>query len=80
MTLEELAWKHSTSAAQGLGFYLTLDQLRELIKEFAGKPFGHFFVDDPEVFAMPGSGFSHGKDVPNDVIHATPLYKLELDK
>ena len=38
------------------------------------EPFGWYFMDDPKVFAMPGSGFHIGKEPPMDCLSATPLY------
>jgi len=37
-------------------------------------PVGWYFMDDPEVVAMPGSGYSHGKEPPNDAINLIPLF------
>lgn len=38
------------------------------------KPTGWFFTDDPQVVAMPGSGFFPGSTPPNDAINLVPLY------
>ena len=37
-------------------------------------PVGWYFMDDPEVVAMPGSGYYHGKEPPNDAINLVPLF------
>lgn len=38
------------------------------------EPFGWYFMDDPKVYTMPGSGFRVGPDRPADTLHASPLY------
>ena len=37
-------------------------------------PFGHYFMDDPKVYTLPGSGFKVGPEPPPDCLHVAPLY------
>ena len=38
------------------------------------EPVGYLFNDDPKIFAMPGSGFSHGSTPPDNAVNITPVY------
>lgn len=38
------------------------------------EPYGHYFVDDPAKFAMPGGGFKIGPVPPDDCISVIPVY------
>lgn len=42
--------------------------------EHTPEPTGWFFTDDPQVVAMPGSGYFPGPTPPNDAINLVPLY------
>lgn len=79
------AWRAATAACLEGGAYvapLTPEQwakaLRAAFSAQASKaelqPFGHYFSDDPKVFAMPGTGFKRGTTPPPDSVDAVPLY------
>lgn len=38
------------------------------------EPVGHYFCDDPKVFAMPGGGYIPGPIPPENTLYYTPLY------
>lgn len=40
----------------------------------AQEPVGWYFMDDPQVVAMPGSGYFPGRTPPNDAVNLEPLY------
>ena len=62
-------------ALQELAIPTSTEHLEAWYKEMVGEPTGYYFRDDPEKFAMPGSGYSH--DYPTEALDVVPLHAIK---
>ena len=60
---------------EALAIPTSTEHLEAWYKEMVGEPTGYYFRDDPEKFAMPGSGYSH--DYPTEALDVVPLHAIK---